>query len=173
MNVNTALIYACFQLHRKVNRPPKKIGDLSWNGQNSNQPLFILIDHHVNISIVDKTIQLNCFGLIIFTEEPSLQYWKLLAETRRNALAETLEENEKLCNQLEEKDQEIAKWKNQCRSLETKLALVEADKAEMEEILEGYKQMSEMIEGLGEQQEAEVDGGGAEEGRAVDDNGDE
>ena len=96
-----------------------------------------------------------------------MQYWKLLAETRRNALTEALEENEKLCDQLEAKDQAVTEWKNKCCSLETKLAMMEADKAEMEEILEGYKQMSEMIEQMGEQEEGSADA----EGQNVDNGG--
>ncbi|KAJ1149349.1 hypothetical protein NDU88_002159 [Pleurodeles waltl] len=41
-------------------------------------------------------------------ETPSAQYWKELAEERKNALYEGLQENEKLHKDIEVKDSEIA-----------------------------------------------------------------
>ncbi|KFQ32409.1 Geminin, partial [Mesitornis unicolor] len=48
---------------------------------------------------------------------PSPQYWKALAEERRKALYEVLQENEKLHKEIEQKDDEIARLKEENEEL--------------------------------------------------------
>ncbi|KFZ67920.1 Geminin, partial [Podiceps cristatus] len=48
---------------------------------------------------------------------PSPQYWKELAEERRKALYEVLQENEKLHKEIEQKDGEIARLKEENEEL--------------------------------------------------------
>ncbi|XP_009708437.1 PREDICTED: geminin [Cariama cristata] len=48
---------------------------------------------------------------------PSAQYWKELAEERRKALYEVLQENEKLHKEIEQKDGEIARLKEENEEL--------------------------------------------------------
>uniref|UniRef100_A0A8B9ITT7 Geminin DNA replication inhibitor n=1 Tax=Amazona collaria TaxID=241587 RepID=A0A8B9ITT7_9PSIT len=50
-------------------------------------------------------------------ESPSPQYWKELAEERRKALYEVLQENEKLHKEIEQKDGEIARLKEENEEL--------------------------------------------------------
>ncbi|XP_068090757.1 geminin [Hyperolius riggenbachi] len=50
---------------------------------------------------------------LMVKETPSTQYWKDLAEERRKALYEVLQENEKLHNEIELKDGEIARLKQE------------------------------------------------------------
>ncbi|NXW66475.1 GEMI protein, partial [Eurystomus gularis] len=49
---------------------------------------------------------------------PSSQYWKEMAEERRKALYEVLQENEKLHKEIEQKDGEIARLKEENKELE-------------------------------------------------------
>ena len=35
--------------------------------------------------------------LTVYTEVPPMEYWRVLAEKRKDALAETLKENEEVC----------------------------------------------------------------------------
>nr|XP_002191235.5 geminin [Taeniopygia guttata]XP_012427327.4 geminin [Taeniopygia guttata]XP_041570611.1 geminin [Taeniopygia guttata] len=51
--------------------------------------------------------------------EPSSQYWKEVAEERRKALFEVLQENEKLHKEIEQKDGEIARLKEENEELMT------------------------------------------------------
>lgn len=53
---------------------------------------------------------------------PSSQYWKEVAEERRKALYEVLQENEKLHKEIEQKDSEIARLKEENEEL---MSLVE------------------------------------------------
>ncbi|NWI71318.1 GEMI protein, partial [Todus mexicanus] len=48
---------------------------------------------------------------------PSSQYWKEIAEERRKALYEVLQENEKLHKEIEQKDGEIARLKEENEEL--------------------------------------------------------
>ncbi|NWZ74332.1 GEMI protein, partial [Acrocephalus arundinaceus] len=48
---------------------------------------------------------------------PSSQYWKEVAEERRKALYEVLQENEKLHKEIEQKDGEIARLKEENEEL--------------------------------------------------------
>ncbi|XP_072267699.1 geminin isoform X2 [Pyxicephalus adspersus] len=50
---------------------------------------------------------------LMVKETPSNQYWKELAEERRKALYEALQENEKLHKEIERKDGEIARLKQE------------------------------------------------------------
>lgn len=50
---------------------------------------------------------------LMVKETPSVQYWKELAEERRKALYEALQENEKLHKDIELKDGEIARLKQE------------------------------------------------------------
>ncbi|NWU95407.1 GEMI protein, partial [Upupa epops] len=50
---------------------------------------------------------------------PSSQYWKEVAEERRKALYEVLQENEKLHKEIEQKDGEIARLKEENEELMT------------------------------------------------------
>ncbi|XP_039566919.1 geminin isoform X2 [Passer montanus] len=49
--------------------------------------------------------------------DPSSQYWKEVAEERRKALYEVLQENEKLHKEIEQKDGEIARLKEENEEL--------------------------------------------------------
>lgn len=40
----------------------------------------------------------TCFTLYVPSEEPPVEYWQILAEQRRQALAEALTENEEVCD---------------------------------------------------------------------------
>ncbi|NWW33640.1 GEMI protein, partial [Panurus biarmicus] len=51
------------------------------------------------------------------TRSPSSQYWKEVAEERRKALFEVLQENEKLHKDIEQKDGEIARLKEENEEL--------------------------------------------------------
>ncbi|XP_005153648.3 geminin [Melopsittacus undulatus] len=54
---------------------------------------------------------------LMIKESPSPQYWKELAEERRKALYEVLQENEKLHKEIEQKDGEIARLKEENEEL--------------------------------------------------------
>ncbi|KAM8810573.1 GEMI protein, partial [Eudromia elegans] len=59
---------------------------------------------------------------LMIKKSPSSQYWKEVAEQRRKALYEVLQENEKLHKEIEKKDGEIASLKEENEEL---LSLVE------------------------------------------------
>ncbi|XP_073422240.1 geminin isoform X2 [Dendrobates tinctorius] len=50
---------------------------------------------------------------LMVKENPTYQYWKELAEERRKALYEVLQENEKLHKEIDLKDEEIARLKQE------------------------------------------------------------
>ncbi|KAF1676468.1 GEMI protein, partial [Pygoscelis papua] len=54
---------------------------------------------------------------LIIKGSPSSQYWKEVAEERRKALYEVLQENEKLHKEIEQKDGEIARLKEENEEL--------------------------------------------------------
>ncbi|XP_015475559.1 geminin isoform X1 [Parus major] len=54
---------------------------------------------------------------LIMKGSPSSQYWKEVAEERRKALYEVLQENEKLHKEIEQKDDEIARLKEENEEL--------------------------------------------------------
>lgn len=58
----------------------------------------------------------EAFDLMV-AEHPSSQYWKEMAERRRKALHEALQENEKLHREIEQKDNEIARLRKENRDL--------------------------------------------------------
>ncbi|NXM02332.1 GEMI protein, partial [Tyrannus savana] len=53
----------------------------------------------------------------LMMKDPSPQYWKEVAEERRKALYEVLQENEKLHKEIEQKDGEIARLKEENEEL--------------------------------------------------------
>ncbi|NWZ00002.1 GEMI protein, partial [Loxia curvirostra] len=53
----------------------------------------------------------------LMVKDPSSQYWKEVAEERRKALYEVLQENEKLHKEIEQKDGEIARLKEENEEL--------------------------------------------------------
>ncbi|NWT72422.1 GEMI protein, partial [Prunella himalayana] len=55
----------------------------------------------------------------LMIKDPSSQYWKEVAEERRKALYEVLQENEKLHKEIEQKDGEIARLKEENEELMT------------------------------------------------------
>lgn len=75
----------------------------------------------------------EAFDLMI-AENPSPQYWKEVAEKRRQALYEALKENEKLHKEIEQKDNEIAR-------------LVKENK-ELAEVAQHIQYMADVIERL-------------------------
>jgi len=90
-------------------------------------------------TLCDKEVQTEHPDLALITgDEPPPEYWKQLAETRRQALEDTLSENEKLHKRIEE--------------------LEEENKA-MDEMVQQAKSMAELINSL-----AEDDSGIAGEG---------
>jgi predicted nuclease with TOPRIM domain len=96
----------------------------------------------------------------IMTDEPSADYWKLLAETRRQALDETLKENEELHEELtatkndvtaineelEHARAEIAGLKSSIEGLEQKVSHYQTEIELMEEIVNDAKQVSLMLQ---------------------------
>ncbi|XP_066435536.1 geminin [Eleutherodactylus coqui] len=60
----------------------------------------------------NKDCSIEAYELMV-QENPTQQYWKALAEERRKALYEVLQENEKLHKEIELKDGEIARLKQE------------------------------------------------------------
>ncbi|KAM5293488.1 geminin isoform 1-T4 [Glossophaga mutica] len=58
----------------------------------------------------------EAFDLMV-TENPPSQYWKEMAERRRQALHEALRENEKLHREIEQKEGEIARLRKENKAL--------------------------------------------------------
>ncbi|XP_036907282.1 geminin [Sturnira hondurensis] len=58
----------------------------------------------------------EAFDLMV-AENPPPQYWKEMAERRRKALHEALQENEKLHREIEQKDSEIARLRKENKDL--------------------------------------------------------
>ena len=54
-------------------------------------------------------------AFITFAEAPPEEYWHVLAEQRRLALSETLEENEQLHEQVEKLKAQVTKLENQVK----------------------------------------------------------
>ncbi|XP_074061784.1 geminin isoform X2 [Macrotis lagotis] len=108
----------------------------------------------------------EAFDLMI-KENPSSQYWKEVAEKRRKALFEVLQENEKLHKEIEQKDNEIAHLKEENKEL-AELAGHVQYMADMIERLTG--QSLENFEPQNNPAFGESDSGGEEVGRDVEEN---
>lgn len=82
-----------------------------WNDQLSSKKAKVEIavdqEHNENVDGVSEAYNL------MVKETPPAQYWKELAEERRKALYEVLQENEKLHKEIEMKDGEIARLKEE------------------------------------------------------------
>uniref|UniRef100_H0XYJ3 Geminin DNA replication inhibitor n=1 Tax=Otolemur garnettii TaxID=30611 RepID=H0XYJ3_OTOGA len=85
-----------------------------WNGQitskTSSSGVAIDPEYSENKNIGEA------FDLMV-KENPSSQYWKEVAERRRKALCEALTENEKLDEEVEGKDNEIARLTKENKDL--------------------------------------------------------
>ncbi|KAM9493875.1 geminin isoform 1-T2 [Clarias gariepinus] len=71
---------------------------------------------------------------LMVKETPSSSYWKELAEERRKALFNVLQENEKLHKEIEDKDEQIAKLRS--------------ENDELQELAQHVQHMADMIERL-------------------------
>lgn len=78
-----------------------------WNDQNTSKKAKVEIavdpEHRENKDCSNEAYEL------MVKENPTFQYWKELAEERRKALYDVLQENEKLHKDIELKDGEIAR----------------------------------------------------------------
>ncbi|XP_069469729.1 geminin [Ambystoma mexicanum] len=83
-----------------------------WNDQFSSKKSKVEIaihqEHNENLDGVSQ----EAYSLMV-KETPPVQYWKEIAEERRKALYEVLQENEKLHKEIELKDGEIARLKEE------------------------------------------------------------
>ncbi|XP_008304615.1 geminin [Stegastes partitus] len=104
---------------------------------------------------------------LMVKETPPPAYWKELAEERRKALYNVLQENEKLHKDIEAKDEQISK--------------LQSENEELEELAQHVQYMADMIErltgkgpdNLEELQELALDMGGNEDDEHEDDDGEE
>lgn len=82
-----------------------------WNDQNTSKKAKVEIavdpEHREN-----KDCSNEAYDLMV-KENPTYQYWKELAEERRKALYDVLQENEKLHKDIELKDGEITRLKQE------------------------------------------------------------
>ncbi|XP_004712573.1 geminin [Echinops telfairi] len=109
----------------------KKHGNGQLSTKTSRSGTDVVPEHSENRNLGGVTQE--AFDLMI-KETPSSQYWKELAEKRRQALYDTLKENEKLHKEIEDKDSEIARLKKENK--------------ELAEVAEHVQYMAEMIERL-------------------------
>ncbi|XP_075396854.1 geminin [Tenrec ecaudatus] len=109
----------------------KKHGNGQLPAKTSRSGADIVPEHSENKNLGGVTQE--AFDLMI-KETPSSQYWKEIAEKRRQALYDTLKENEKLHKEIEDKDSEIARLKKENK--------------ELAEVAEHVQYMAEMIERL-------------------------
>ncbi|XP_077625705.1 geminin isoform X1 [Crocuta crocuta] len=106
-----------------------------WNDQSASKKAScggVTAPEHSESKDVSGVTQ-EAFDFMI-AENPSSQYWKEVAEKRRKALHEALQENEKLHKEIEEKDNEIARLKKENK--------------ELAEVAEHVQYMAEVIERL-------------------------
>lgn len=75
----------------------------------------------------------EAFDLMV-SENPPSQYWKEMAERRRSALHEALQENERLHREIERKDREIARLRK--------------ENSDLAEVAEHVQYMAELLERL-------------------------
>uniref|UniRef100_G3VN63 Geminin DNA replication inhibitor n=1 Tax=Sarcophilus harrisii TaxID=9305 RepID=G3VN63_SARHA len=106
-----------------------------WNDQvtskSSNNDVALDPEHSENENL--EEVSQEAFDLMI-NENPPPQYWKEVAEQRRKALYEALQENEKLHKEIEQKDNEIARLKEENK--------------ELAELAEHVQYMADMIEDM-------------------------
>ncbi|XP_038626895.1 geminin isoform X2 [Tachyglossus aculeatus] len=115
----------------------------------------------------------EAFDLMV-KENPTSQYWKEVAEKRRKALYEVLQENEKLHKEIEQKDSEIARLKEENEEL-AELAGHVRYMAAMIERLTGQppSDLEPLNLALGESNFGEEKAGGELEGEDADTPGEE
>ncbi|XP_036624695.1 geminin isoform X2 [Trichosurus vulpecula] len=139
-----------------------------WNDQlpskSSNAEVDIDSEHSENENL--EGVSQEAFDLMI-KENPSSQYWKEVAEKRRKALHEVLQENEKLHKEIEQKDNEIAHLKEENKEL-AELAGHVQYMADMIERLTG--QSLENFEPRNNSAFEDSDSGGEEVGRDLEEN---
>ncbi|XP_060038763.1 geminin-like [Erinaceus europaeus] len=121
-----------------VGRENELVKDLSkrkqWNEQLTSKTSIsgvVIPEYNENENLGEVTQE--AFDLMI-AENPSPQYWKEVAEQRRKALYETLQENEKLHKEIEEKDNETSRLKKENK--------------ELAEVAQQVQYMAEIIERL-------------------------
>ncbi|XP_012685136.2 geminin [Clupea harengus] len=83
--------------------------------------------------IIPEGVSQEAYELMI-KESPPSSYWKEVAEERRKALYDVLQENEKLHKAIESKDEEIA--------------LLKSENTELQELAQHVQHMADMIERL-------------------------
>ncbi|XP_032037873.1 geminin [Aythya fuligula] len=86
-----------------------------WNNKftSSTCKAEVFVDKGQENENTDDSIQ----AVDLIKKSPSSQYWKEVAEERRKALYEVLQENEKLHKEIEQKDGEIARLKEENEEL--------------------------------------------------------
>ncbi|XP_021244501.1 geminin [Numida meleagris] len=86
-----------------------------WNNRftSSTCKAEVSVDKEQENENTDDAIQ----AVDLIKKSPSSQYWKEVAEERRKALYEVLQENEKLHKEIEQKDGEIARLKEENKEL--------------------------------------------------------
>ncbi|XP_013036668.3 geminin isoform X1 [Anser cygnoides] len=86
-----------------------------WNNKltSSTCKAEVPVDKEQENENIDDAIQ----AVDLIKKSPSSQYWKEVAEERRKALYEVLQENEKLHKEIEQKDGEIARLKEENEEL--------------------------------------------------------
>nr|XP_033790863.1 geminin [Geotrypetes seraphini] len=85
-----------------------------WNDQITlkKTKVEVAVDPECNENENFKGVSQEAFDLMV-KENPSLQYWKDVAEERRKALYDALQENERLHKEIEQKDSEISHLKQE------------------------------------------------------------
>ncbi|XP_030068039.1 geminin isoform X2 [Microcaecilia unicolor] len=99
----------------RVNEPSKSSTKRKfWNDQVTLKKTKVeaAVDPECNENENFKGVSQEAFDLMI-KENPSLQYWKDVAEERRKALYDALQENERLHKEIERKDIEISHLKHE------------------------------------------------------------
>ncbi|NXK49859.1 GEMI protein, partial [Chauna torquata] len=86
-----------------------------WNSKFSSSACKaeVSVDKEQENDNTDDVVQ----AVDLIKQSPSSQYWKEVAEERRKALYEVLQENEKLHKEIEQKDGEIARLKEENEEL--------------------------------------------------------
>ncbi|XP_028908216.1 geminin [Ornithorhynchus anatinus] len=160
----------------RENEPPRAASKRQpWHDQPTPKTCSVDVpvpaEHNENESL--EGVSQEAFDLMV-KENPTSQYWKEVAEKRRKALYEVLQENEKLHKEIEQKDNEIARLKEENEEL-AELAGHVQYMAAMIERLTGQppRDLEPLNLALGESNFGEEEAGGDPEGEDADTPGEE
>ncbi|XP_061912568.1 geminin isoform X2 [Entelurus aequoreus] len=107
-----------------------------WNAEQSRGLKRVKVEvksTQTDVSTLKDDLASDAYELMV-KETPPLAYWKEVAEERRKALFDVLQENEKLHKDIEAKDEQIAQLKG--------------ENDELQELAEHVQYMADMIERL-------------------------